>query len=218
MLPQPQYRLYATLLDAFAWYKQSESDNAEQELLDKINRVPVTDEKALERMQKGTELNNLIDEILATGVMDIAKAAPFNSDVVRLLAEYLQGATSQYRTSIVMDIDGIVIELYGVTDYILLNKGIDLKSTGSYELGKYKDSLQRHLYPVALADEGIEIDTFEFLVTDFNSVFKEPYKVNLKESRQVLASISLQLIDFIEARRHLITDLKIFGLHELSNS
>jgi hypothetical protein len=49
----PKYRFYATLLDAFVWYQVSESDTAEQDLINKINRVPVTDEKSLERMNKG---------------------------------------------------------------------------------------------------------------------------------------------------------------------
>lgn len=50
--PKPDFKFYATLLDSFARYQNSESDNAERELIDKINRVPITDPAALERMGK----------------------------------------------------------------------------------------------------------------------------------------------------------------------
>ena len=55
-MSQPKYRFYATLLDSFYWFLNSESETAEQEFIDKINRVPITDEKALERMNKGGSL------------------------------------------------------------------------------------------------------------------------------------------------------------------
>lgn len=213
---QPKYRFYATLLDAFAWYQVSESENAEQELLDKINRVPVTDEKELERMNKGTALNNLIDSIILNGYdklyPDVTKfdGFEFKTDLVKEVAQHLAFAASQHRTATIIRTNGIDVEVYGVADYILENKCVDLKTTSSYDLGKYKGSMQRHLYPVCLFNEGITIDEFEFLVTDFNSVFKEPYQVDLIASNAILAAQCSLLIEFVESRKHLITDQRIF--------
>jgi len=206
---QPQYKIYATLLDAFSWYQASESDHAEQEFLDKINRVPITDEKALERMNKGTELNNLIDVLLMDSPVNLDTCG-FDKVVVSELYAYLIGSTQQHYTEIYLE--GLNTLLYGYIDYVKENKCIDLKSTSSYDLGKYKGSMQRHVYPISLAGEGIMVDEFEFLVTDFKSVFKETYPVNLEESNAVLTEQVQLLIDFLESKRHLITDQKIFGL------
>jgi len=204
----PKYRFYATLLDAFVWYQVSESDTAEQDLINKINRVTITDEKSLERMNKGTELNNLIDMALIDSTV---QQDTFDKNIVSELSEYLIGSVAQYRTESILDCDGIFVLVYGVSDYIKENKCIDLKTTSAYDLGKYKDSMQRHLYPVCLNKEGIFVDEFEFLVTDFKSVFKEPYKVDLVESEKILTSCCSALIEFIESKKHLITDEKIFG-------
>jgi hypothetical protein len=206
-MSQPKYRFYATLLDSFYWFLNSESETAEQEFIDKINRVPITDEKALERMNKGTELNNLVDMLL---VDKSIVQEQFKAEVVDELLNYLDGSVAQHRTETIIRCNGVDVLVYGVADYIKENKCIDLKTTSSYDLGKYKDSLQRHLYPVSLFNEGVLIDEFEFLVTDFNSVFKEPYKVDLVESNAILSTYCSELIDFIESKRHLITDTKIF--------
>lgn len=205
-MSQPKYRFYATLLDSFYWFLNSESETAEQEFIDKINRVPITDEKALERMNKGTELNNLVDMLL---VDKSIVQEQFKSEVVDELLNYLDSSVAQHRTETIIRCNGVDVLVYGVVDYIKENKCIDLKTTTAYDLGKYKDSLQRHLYPVSLFNEGVLIDEFEFLVTDFNSVFKEPYKVDLVESNAILSTYCSELIDFIESKQHLITDTKI---------
>ncbi len=218
----PNYKFYATLLDAFKWYQKSESENAEQEFIDKINRVPITDEKALERMNKGTALNNLVDSIVLNGYdklyPEVTKfdGFEFKTDVVIEIAEYLKSSISQYKTSMLIDVKGSVVELYGYIDYIDANKAIDLKSTASYDLGKYKDSMQMHVYPLSLNHEGVDVDEFEFVVTDFKTVFKEPYTVDLKESNRILTEQCSLLIDFLELKKHLITDKKIFGLENVA--
>lgn len=216
--PKPDYRFYATLLDAFTWYQASENENAEQEFLDKINRVPVTDPKALERMNKGTAMNDLIDELIENGMPEIWPPITsfggfdFETSVVTELGLYLIGSTPQHYTETTIDVNGKSVTLYGYIDYVREAKCIDLKTTSSYDLGKYKGSMQRHLYPFSLSKEGVAVEEFEFLVTDFNSVFKEPYLVDLVESEGILKNLCAQLISFIESKKHLITDKKIFGL------
>lgn len=211
---KPQYKFYATLLDAFAWYQSSESDNAEQEFIDKINRVPITDEKSLERMNKGTALNEVVDShVFNHSFSAIGNVThngfEFNAELVCELGNYLHGSTPQHYTEIYLeDLNAL---LYGYIDYVKENKCIDLKSTSYYDLGKYKGSMQRHVYPVSLSNEGIVVDEFEFLITDFKSVFKETYPINLQESKSILTEQCQLLIDFIESKRHLITDKKIFG-------
>ena len=59
-MQKPNYKFYPSLLDAYQWYVSSENENAEQEFIDKINRVPFTSELA----DKGTLFNNFIDNSL----------------------------------------------------------------------------------------------------------------------------------------------------------
>lgn len=216
--PQPQYKFYATLLDAFLWYQASESENAEQEFIDKINRVPITDEKALERMAKGTALNELVDIAIKHGVPQDNSIInyngfEFNTILVTELARKLQGAIPQVYTQTTIRCNGNDVLVYGYIDYVLANKVIDLKTTSVYELGKYKDSMQMHLYPVALFnEENIVTDEFDFLVTDFKEIYSETYPINLIDSNVRLAITSNALIEFLNAKRDLITDKKIFGL------
>lgn len=207
------YKFYATLLDAFVWYQGSESEDCLQELIDKINRVPFISEAAC----KGTGFNNLIDELLVNPKMEIK---PVNVDefefiydagLAKEIAEYLTGAIPQYRTSGLIQTSKGLVEIYGNIDYVLRDKAIDLKGTGSYDLGKFKNSMQRHVYPVCLAQEGIMVDEFEFLVTDYRGIFREQYKVDLKESEREIINVCESLIDFLEIKKSEITDKKVFA-------
>lgn len=217
--PQPKYKFYATLLDAFNWYQASESENAEKEFMDKINRVPITDEKALKRMRKGTALNNLLDSIIVNGYDNLCDEIiifdgfEFNTCVVRELASKLQGSIPQFYTETMIRCDGGDVLVYGYIDYILGDRIIDLKTTSDYYLGKYKDSMQMHIYTLALLNqENIMTEHFEFLVTDGENVYSETYPVNSIYSKARLVEICNALIMFIEGRKEYITDKKIFGL------
>ena len=95
-----KYKFYASLLDAFKWYQASESETAEQEFIDKINRVPITDAKALERMNKGTAYNNAIDKALSDKKLysdDVIEVMGFYFDTKPLndLIEQLSGCVTQ---------------------------------------------------------------------------------------------------------------------------
>jgi hypothetical protein len=202
--PQPQYKFYATLLDAFKWYQASESENAEQELIDKINRVPFQSDAA----DKGTRFNDLIDSVLCGGSVT---GDEFSEPLVLDIAGLLYGSAKQLFTSTMIQTNYGMVELYGYIDYIKQDAAIDLKTTKSYELGKFKNSLQRHVYPVSLIDDGNDIKAFEFLVTDFSSIFIESYLVDYDQSKIILANVCEEFISFINAKRHLITDRKIFN-------
>lgn len=201
---QPQYKFYATLLDAFKWYQASESENAEQELLDKINRVPFKSDAA----EAGSRFNDLIDNILTGAEF---KNDEFSEVLALDIAGLLYGSAKQVYTATTIHTRSGLVELYGYIDYIKQDAAIDLKTTKSYELGKFRDSLQKHVYPVSLIDDGNEINTFEFLVTDFSSIYVESYLVDYDESKRIIQDTCEQLINFINLRRHLITDLKIFN-------
>jgi hypothetical protein len=209
---KPKYKFYATLLDSYKWYLKSESDDCLQELIDKINRVPFVSEAA----EKGTSFNALIDSILI-GYDKLGEqitrfdSYEFSTGLVKEIAESLTGAVAQYRTSGLIQTSKGLVEIYGNIDYILHDKAIDLKCTGSYDLGKFKDSMQRHVYPICLSQEGIMVDEFEFLVTDYRGIFRESYKVDLEASSREIINVCESFIDFLEIKKSLITDKKVFA-------
>lgn len=203
-MQKPQYKFYPSLLDAYEWYANSENENAESDLINKINRVKFQSDLA----DKGTWFNQLIDlALIGEERFDLN----YLDGVAKEITARLQGAICQGFTSTIINVNGVLVELYGYYDYVQLDKVIDLKTTKNYELGKYQKSLQLHFYPVSLIDEGNEINEFEFLVTDFESVYSEPYKVDYNNSLSILTEKCQQLINFLEAKKHLITDTKIFG-------
>jgi hypothetical protein len=201
---QPTYKFYPSLLDAYKWYQASESDEAEKEFLDKINRIPFQSDLA----DKGTWFNDLID----LGLKGEEKHdLNYLTGCAAHIVKSLYGSAKQVYTSTIIEVDGQLVELYGYMDYVNRDRVIDLKTTKAYELGKYKDSLQLHFYPVSLIDGGNEINEFEFLVTDFTNVFSEVYPVNYEASKLKLVDACKELIRFLEYKKDLVTNLKIFN-------
>ena len=199
-----QYKIYPSLLDAYNWYASSESETATQELIDKINRLPFQSDAA----DRGTCFNKLIDAEL-----EGRERFGFNfvTGLAKDICDRLEGAQRQLFVSTVIEVDGVMVELYGYLDYLKYDIVTDLKTTKQYELGKYKDGMQRHVYPVALIDHGNQINNFEFLVTDFNVVYPELYPVDYDKSKAIIVDSCRQLIRFLETHKDIITDKKIFN-------
>ncbi len=136
----------------------------------------------------------------------------YMSGPAKEICDRLEGSVKQLFVKTTLNVDGAEVELYGYLDYLKQYRVTDLKTTKAYELGKYKNSLQLHFYPVALIDAGNDIQEFEFLVTDFDNVYTEVYPVNYEGSKAAIIEACRKLISFIESKRNLITDKKIFAL------
>lgn len=215
---QPKYRFYATLLNAYEWYKESEADNAFQEFIDKINRVPFVSEAA----DKGTAFNELVDDIIASKNDPVNKDDKFEkngfvfpADIAIECAYYVEFGIPQVRETAFIETMLGIIEVYGEIDYILpAMEQVDLKTTKAWELGKYLPTWQHIVYPYCIYQQtGLE-STFTYLATDFKTVVKEQYIYNHSRDSERLKSICVELAQFVEEHRSLITDLKIFNLHD----
>ena len=213
-MQQFKYRFYAILLDAYNWYLNSEAENAFQEFIDKINRVPY--EKS-EAALKGIAFNKLLDDI---EIENVVLAKPnilydgfvFNYPLVNAFKAYFKDAASQVYTSAQLETNNGLVELYGFADKVLRYKSFDIKTTSKYEFPKFIFNVQHKVYPYCFNQNGIFVDTFEYTVTDFNHIYKEEYFYRPEFDVPELRSVCESLIDFIERYRHLITDRKIFGL------
>ncbi len=250
MNQQPKYRIYATLLDAFGEYLNSDviwdkywgwSENPPhtpeefheqqfQELIDRINRKPFDSEAA----DKGTAFNELVDALIVkrkpndmevdriaenTGYSLIYKNRTFTFPISLCceFADYFKGALTQQRVEAILPTAYGNVLVYGVIDELMPTSVHDIKTTGSYTVGKFKDHHQHLIYPYALMQNGSDVRTFEYNIVEFNKggyvvdTYTETYVFNPERDIPILTNHCEEFIRFLEENRELITDKKIFG-------
>lgn len=197
------YRLYPSLLDAFTWYNHSEKEDAFQELINKINRAP---RETSEAAQKGIDFEKaVVDKV------NHNKAPLQNEAIVNEFATLLDNFAFQLFTEANLDTDYGTVNMYGYVDAIGKNYAVDIKTTSQYAMPKYLHNTQHLTYMYCLRQQGIKVDTFRYLSTDFNRVFFEDYTYNKNTENHLRAKVHA-FIEFLEAHKNLITDKKIFGL------
>ena len=250
MNQQPKYRIYATLLDAFGEYLNSDviwdkywgwSENPPhtpeefheqqfQELIDRINRKPFDSEAA----DKGTAFNELVDALIEKrkpNDMDVDRNAEntcytviyknrtftFPISLCCEFADYFKGALTQQRVEAILPTAYGNVLVYGVIDELMPTSVHDIKTTGSYTVGKFKDHHQHLVYPYALMKSGSDVRTFEYNIVEFNKggfvvdTYTETYVFNPERDIPILTNHCEEFIRFLEENRELITDKKIFG-------
>lgn len=271
---QPKYRFYATLLDTFMNYVESDAvwekywgwsdapphtpeefrQEQFQQLIDRINRVPFDSEAA----DKGTAFNEVIDcmvehrnsgkievrreyEAIVTGQVDGCdpdercadveytgkviglnvyynnRAFYFDINLCREFADYFKGALTQQFVSAILPTAYGDVEVYGFIDELMPVSVHDIKTTGKYEVGKFKKHSQHLVYPYCLYKDGSTVRMFEYNVAQIDrygkwETFTESYMFAPERDIPVLTERCEALIRFIEENRALITDKKIFNL------
>ena len=223
-------------------YSQEEMDALlEQELIDKINRVPTEPSEAA---SKGTIFNEVVDCIIerrgchregwtvesvadSQGNKSTIHAAidgfdfMFDAAFCKQVAAYFAGALPQYYIEAVMPVRYGNVLLYGWIDELRKDVVYDLKTTKRYEFGNYAHYWQRHVYPYCLIESGDSkaIKGFEFTVIKWagrgkaitGEMFKEYYTYDHPESSALIRQECERFIEWLEANKDRITDKKIFG-------
>lgn len=194
------YQITPTILDKFNTFDTFRTDESFNELIDKLNGVKT---EMTNRVIEGIALNSLIDYNLKTETVEYEfDGYRFKHEVINELTGTLKGSEVQKFVECFVNINGVDVRLYGVTDYVKSSNVIDLKSTEKYKLNKYKYYSQRHIYPLCFPSNTIR--KFTYLVTDFQSVMKEDYFFSRRESLAYLNERIPLLIEFIESNRDLI--------------
>lgn len=252
-MKQVEYKFYATLLDGFQNYIDSDviwerywgySENPPhtpeqfreqqfQSLIDRINRVPFESEAAT----RGTAFNEVIDCMILHRNSDKVKIVKARDEsgkitglnttlnertfyfplaLVREVADYYQGGLpQQYIQAVLPTIFGDVL-LYGYIDYVLPFCTHDLKTTGKYAVGNYKNHWQHIVYPYALMKNGCNVPDFEYNVVELGKTcyrtYTESYSFVAERDIPKLTQHSEDFIRFLQTNRDLITDKKIFNL------
>lgn len=254
MSPNPKFNFYATILDGFQNYLNSDiiwtkywgwSENPPHtqeeykykqfnELIDRINRVPIDSEKAY----RGTVFNELVDALIEKrkpNNMEVEKNSDntcyiavykdrtfsFPISLCREFADYFKGALTQQRVEAILPTRYGDVLIYGFIDELMPASVHDIKTTGSYSAFKFRDKFQHLVYLYCLNKNNINIKDFEYNIVEFNSTglpigtYTELYHYNPDEHDSILRDHCELFIRFLQENRELITDRKIFALKQV---
>ncbi|MVM32959.1 hypothetical protein GO755_23160 [Spirosoma sp. HMF4905] len=185
------YRFYPSLLNVFSRYLAGGNLSA-QELINSINRVPTPTTAAQER-------GISFEEAIVKGTNEDR----FDAEIVKKVRKLLPRPIVDTQVYCQWELDDVLF--YGYVDLIGKFKAVDLKTTASYQPGRYVHNHQ-NLYLHALKRKGIKL--MEYVITDFSDVYVESYTLTHPIDKQ-LEEIRL-FKTFLEEHRPLITDKKIF--------
>jgi hypothetical protein len=88
------------------------------------------------------------------------------------ISEIIKGGTFQYAASKETKVAGERVLLYGKIDVLKAGIIYDIKSTSKYELQKYHDSTQHHMY-MNMIPNAVK---FVYLINNGNDTFQEIYR------------------------------------------
>lgn len=148
----------------------------------------------------------------------------YSLELLKNTAEYFKGCLNQVYTSATIETSYGTVELYGYIDELRKDVVYDIKTTKSYQFGKYQKYWQQHVYPYCLIESGecTDIDTFEFTCYQLSGgtkkspiitgkIYPEVYKYQHEYSKALIKAHCERFIEFLEENKHLITDKKIFS-------
>lgn len=146
-------------------------------------------------------------------------------------AEYFKDSICQYYTKGMLETSKGVVELHGYIDYLRMMKVFDCKTTKRYTFGDFQKKWQRFTYPYTLIESGMmnEVSSFEFTVYLLKggtktaplisgTQYKEVYTYDHEQATMMLTQQCERLIEFLEANKSLITNMKIFGEDGISDN
>ena len=214
----------------------------ECELINTINRCP---KEPSEAADKGTAFNEIVDCLIenrrsSNPEVDIqtVERTPghkvirarinsfvfdFDIDFCRRVAADFAGSLTQFCVDALMPTSFGPVNLYGFIDEWVGSEITDIKTTSSYEWGKFERKWQRHLYPWAVVESGqaTEITQFTYYALEWSNrkgepliargPYRETYSYDHAQSGQLLCDHIEQFITWLEFRKAYITDRRIFG-------
>lgn len=149
----------------------------------------------------------------------------FDIDFCKKAATYFKGAITQHLCKGQIETKYGTVELYGYADEIVANKVYDIKTTNSYDFGKFERSWQKDVYPYCLIESGemTEVAEFEYTVYKLKGgssrtplisgdQYREVYTYNHANSTErIRTMLENQFLPWLEAHKEQITNTKIFG-------
>jgi hypothetical protein len=203
-----------------------------QSLINRINRVPMLWEDS-EAADRGTAFNEVVDCVMANCksekmVLSSNKEAGtisaeynkrnfiFPFALIKEFSEYFKGGVSQVYTDGFLTTKYGDVQLYGYIDELLPLSVHDIKTTGKYKAGKFRNNWQHIVYPFCLNQSGNKVNQFEYNVAVLGAnntyqTFTEHYHYRPEAHDTLLINHIEHFINFIEINKNLITDKKLFN-------
>lgn len=200
-----KYKIYPTLINYFQRYyleKHSETGEpiTEQQMLDRINRVktPLTD-----AMLKGIKFE---EKVLARAT---GKEFSHESWEIPLIDEVIEYLPEMCITQRYVDFVYKDVMIYGFVDFKGSGMVVDLKTTSYYNFPEHEENTQT-LYLYALKHLGYK--TMRYIVVNLEDrvVGLEEYNLENYDFSRLFEWVEL-FKQFLEAKKHLITDKRIFA-------
>lgn len=191
MTSKVAYRFYPSLLNTYSRFLQGKI--SEQDVLDRINRVPIPQTEAQFR---GVSFED--------AVLKKVGEEQFDPQIIATVRQKLPSpivktqAYCQYQVGDVM--------IYGFVDVLGRKEAVDIKTTSHYETQRFLQDHQNFYLP-ALYGRGVR--QMRYLITDFVSVYEEIYPASADFEGQLEELYSFKM--FLEEHREQITDAKIFA-------
>lgn len=187
-----KYLITPTLLNSWLYYLSSGEeweDSAREGFVKTLRKDKI---EQTEAMLAGIEFEDAIRGVTEGRKVDATKYSEEYIDCVNEIAEKVRGGAWQVKVSKEIEISGDVYLLYGRVDVLKGPTAYDIKWTGKYETGKYKDSAQHPLYLDCLET----VPRFVYLPSDGKTVYEEAY---LREDIPPVDSIVHDFVSWIQA-------------------
>lgn len=202
---------FGEVIDCMVEHRKSEIVQVEK--VYKVNRFGACDEmgKPLYYDEEETK------EVIALKATYNNREFTFPISLCREFAAYYKGALTQQRVEAILPTAYGNVLVYGLIDELMPTSVHDIKTTGSYTVGKFKDHHQHLVYLYCLNKNGIPIKDFEYNIVEFGKngnivgTYTELYNYSPDTYIPKLTSICEEFICFLNDNKDLITDLKIFG-------
>lgn len=181
----------------------------EQHLLDRLNKAPM---EQTEAMAKGIAFEACLQEDgKYTHSIHPFPMFSFPPEIVNEMRDVVRGGIPQQFLQFTLETPNYTVRFYGYADFIKRHQCIDVKTGKQYAFPKFLDCYQHKMYLLGAKESGANLLEHLYLITDFKNVYKELYTFNKKEFEADMISRTTDLVHFIELRRSLITNPKIFA-------
>jgi len=208
--PRAMYRIYPTLVEQFMNFKLDLYGIKEQDIIDKINRVP---QPTSDAAMKGSSFHELTEwNWQQLQPAEHRKQLCYFYDRYRFpvgpveeIGKIRLGGIHEVYLEKMLETKYGPVKMFGFVDTIKDGISYDVKTTKKYDIGKYLPSLQRSVYPWMTGSR-----KFQFLVTNFNAVFKEDYYPNGTEEERIRVEVE-EFLYFCTHFKDQITDPKFLG-------
>ena len=185
------YRFYPSLLNTFTRFLHGKL--SEQELLDRINRVPIPQ---TEGQKRGVSFEDAVLKKIGEEF--------FDPELLKTVRQRLPKPIIKTQAYCQYQIDDVLI--YGFVDILGRNEVVDLKTTSHYEPNRYKEDHQNFYLP-AFVKNGVR--QIRYLITDFQQVYEEVYDLHTHFEVQLNEIYLFKL--FLYEHQNRIPDSKIFS-------